>query len=186
MKLPNKLTRTAPERIWLQCSDDPHDVRSSFADCEAGEITWSRESVLAAEVEYVRADTVEDLAMLGPTLKVRGKPAMTELAETDENQRPGFPLHRLVGLDAVWPAPKGNRHKLVPGPWMPGEDKPKRPGRYLRYFDDLDDCAISIFTGMHWTKDGFWRSDIQDAPWRGAVKPNAQVKRMASEAGQSD
>ena len=57
-RLPNKLTRTAPRRIWLQCSDESDGVRNSFGDYDAGEVTWCADSVLAAEVEYVRADLV--------------------------------------------------------------------------------------------------------------------------------
>lgn len=113
---------------------------------------------------------------------------------TDE--RPVFPVERLVGPDAVWPVPYTRSQKtMLPGPWMPGTEKPARDGRYLRYFDDCDDCAFSEFHGGKWTKDGFWESDIQDAPWRGGVKPgsdwagqrpNAQVEPLkvpATEAG---
>ena len=57
-RLANKLTRTAPRRIWLQCSDEPDGVRNSFGDHDTGEVTWCADSVLAAEVEYVRADLV--------------------------------------------------------------------------------------------------------------------------------
>ena len=60
-RMTNKLTRTAPPRIWLQCSDDPGDVRSNFCDCDAGDVTWCKDSVLAAEVEYVRADLVREI-----------------------------------------------------------------------------------------------------------------------------
>ncbi len=56
--MPNKVTRTAPVRIWLQVSDDPRDCRKSFPPASDPNITWCHESVLTCEVEYVRADLV--------------------------------------------------------------------------------------------------------------------------------
>ncbi len=85
---------------------------------------------------------------------------------------PVFPVQLLIPADSVWPVPyQVNRKTLVPGPWMPGDEKPVREGRYLRYFDDCNDCAFSEWRGGTWTRDGFWPSDVQDAPWRGGVKP---------------
>ena len=49
--------------------------------------------------------------------------------------------------------------------WQPGTSKPAIEGRYLREFDEGE--AISWFTDGKWTRDGFFDSDIQDAPWRG-------------------
>jgi hypothetical protein len=49
----NKLTKTAPERIYLQVSDDHDHYNTEFVDAE---VTWCRDSVMACEVEYVRAD----------------------------------------------------------------------------------------------------------------------------------
>jgi hypothetical protein len=49
----NKLTKTAPERIYLQVSDDPDHYNTEFVD---DDVTWCRDSVMACEVEYVRAD----------------------------------------------------------------------------------------------------------------------------------
>lgn len=60
---------------------------------------------------------------------------------------------------------------MEPGPWMPGAVKPARDGKYLRYFDDVDDCAFSWFSEGEWTRDGFFASDVQDAPWRGGIRP---------------
>ena len=50
----NKVTKTAPERIWLQVSDDAAHCREPFPGND--EATWCSQSVLACEVEYVRAD----------------------------------------------------------------------------------------------------------------------------------
>jgi len=97
--------------------------------------------------------------------------------ESAQHERPGFPVERIVGPELVWPVPKARKPKnLQPGPWMPGTDKPVRDGKYLRFFDDVDDCAFSWFGGGKWLRDGFWESDVQDAPWRGGVRPNAGAK----------
>ncbi len=55
----NKLTRTAPKRIWLQTdASDPSHVHDPFPPVPDGDITWCHESAGGAEVEYVRADLV--------------------------------------------------------------------------------------------------------------------------------
>lgn len=53
--MPNKVTKTAPERIWVQVSDDTHDCRKPFPEPNE-DMTWCVDSVMACEVEYVRAD----------------------------------------------------------------------------------------------------------------------------------
>lgn len=53
----NKVTRTAPKRIWLQVSDDARDACNEFPE-PSMELTWCADSVIACEVEYVRADLV--------------------------------------------------------------------------------------------------------------------------------
>lgn len=52
--MPNKVTKTAPERIWLQVSDEATACREPFPGND--EATWCSQSVTACEVEYVRAD----------------------------------------------------------------------------------------------------------------------------------
>ena len=73
----------------------------------------------------------------------------------------------------VFPVPESSEAQaasgLEPGPSMPGSAKPVHEGRYLRYFDDVDDWAWSEWKGREWTRDGFFASDVQDAPWRGGV-----------------
>lgn len=49
-----ELDRTAPERIFLQISDDDDDRDEPFPYND--EVTWCADSVVATEVEYVRAD----------------------------------------------------------------------------------------------------------------------------------
>lgn len=49
--------------------------------------------------------------------------------------------------------------------WQPGGQKPATEGPYLREFDEGE--AISIWSESKWLRDGFFPSDIQDAPWRG-------------------
>jgi len=80
----------------------------------------------------------------------------------------------VVGPADVYPVPKTARaqKRYEPGPEMDGSLQPARDGRYLRYFEDVDDWAWSEFSGGQWLRDGFWPSDVQDAPWRGALRPN--------------
>lgn len=52
----DEVTRTAPERIWLQVSDDEAHKDEPFPDASTEEITWCTASVTECEVEYVRAD----------------------------------------------------------------------------------------------------------------------------------
>lgn len=52
-----KVVATAPERIWLQVSDDAAARDEPFpASVHGDEVTWCQHSVLDCEVEYVRAD----------------------------------------------------------------------------------------------------------------------------------
>lgn len=53
--MPNKVTKTAPEKIWIQVSDEASDCREQFPQ-PSEDMTWCWDSVLACEVEYVRAD----------------------------------------------------------------------------------------------------------------------------------
>jgi hypothetical protein len=81
---------------------------------------------------------------------------------------------KSVSPEDVFPVPltKAAQRKsgLQAGPTMPGKMKPARDGRYLRYFEDVGDWAFSEFSEGIWTRDGFFASDVQDAPWRGGVK----------------
>ena len=54
MPKPNLVTLTAPEKIWLQVSDEKSDRNLTFYPCE--DVSWATRPVLACEVEYVRAD----------------------------------------------------------------------------------------------------------------------------------
>lgn len=47
------VVRTAPERIWLQVSDDRDHFNEPFP---GEEVTWCADSILQCEVEYVRSD----------------------------------------------------------------------------------------------------------------------------------
>jgi hypothetical protein len=60
-----KAVLTAPERIWLQISEDEDHYNESFPHHVGEEITWCQDSVLACEVEYVRADLACRSKMLG-------------------------------------------------------------------------------------------------------------------------
>lgn len=52
----DEVTRTAPERIWLQISDDADHCAEPFPTGPKAEVTWCEDSVLACQVAYVRAD----------------------------------------------------------------------------------------------------------------------------------
>ncbi|NII73954.1 hypothetical protein FHW84_002527 [Dyella sp. SG562] len=55
-----KVVLTAPERIYLQVSDQEWDSDKPFpGDCDG--VSWWKESVLDVEVQYVRADLFEAL-----------------------------------------------------------------------------------------------------------------------------
>ena len=51
----DEVTRTAPERIWLQVSDDAADRDAPFPVPD-GDLTWCVDSVVDCEVSYIRAD----------------------------------------------------------------------------------------------------------------------------------
>lgn len=53
--------------------------------------------------------------------------------------------------------------------WQSGQDKPSEDGLYLRDFDEGE--ALSEFCEGWWLFDGFFPSDIQDAPWCGLRQP---------------
>lgn len=52
----NEVTRTAPERIWIQVSDDAFCCGEAFPQILDESITWCVDSVVDCEVAYVRAD----------------------------------------------------------------------------------------------------------------------------------
>lgn len=51
--------------------------------------------------------------------------------------------------------------------WQAGDAKPAYEGPYLRDFNEGE--ATSIWGDGKWRRDGFFASDIQDAPWRGIL-----------------
>lgn len=57
---PPFVVQTAPERVWIQISDDEHDGTKCFPDDHA-EITWCQDSVMDVEVKHLRADLVAEL-----------------------------------------------------------------------------------------------------------------------------
>ena len=54
----SKLTDTAPQRIFLQVSDEEGDEDCVFSDLQrdGAEVTWCDASMVCCEVKYVRAD----------------------------------------------------------------------------------------------------------------------------------
>ncbi len=55
----NKLTETAPKRIWLQISEYDDAIDSDFAVVDTQFTTWCQDSVGGSEVAYVRADLLD-------------------------------------------------------------------------------------------------------------------------------
>ena len=68
----NKVTRTAPERIWLQVSDEREDCNEPFPQIIDTDITWHYYSVMECEVEYIRADLVRSARGTRPTQPPKG------------------------------------------------------------------------------------------------------------------
>ena len=96
------------------------------------------------------------------------------LAVLEESRDELGDLASGVGPADVFPVPKRGKRGLKPGPWMPGAEKPVRDGMYLRRWEWSDDEAYSFYRGGVWYASAFWdsRSDHQDIPWRGGVRPN--------------
>ncbi len=81
----DRLTLTAPPVIYLQVSDDKDDRNIEFpADAFTYEVTWCRDSVLEAEVKYVRADLAAATSMAVATPSI-GKWMDAERGEIDVN-----------------------------------------------------------------------------------------------------
>ncbi len=53
------VSATAPERIWLQVSDESIDCELEFP-VRHDDITWCQDSTLECEVEYIRADLAQE------------------------------------------------------------------------------------------------------------------------------
>lgn len=51
-----KVVSTAPKRIWLQVSDEDAHFNEPFPEAANGDVSWCVDSVMACEVEYIRAD----------------------------------------------------------------------------------------------------------------------------------
>ncbi len=54
----SKLQETGPEVIYLQVSDEKSDNDQEWPEGAEDFVTWAQESVLSAEVKYIRADLV--------------------------------------------------------------------------------------------------------------------------------
>jgi hypothetical protein len=65
----NKVTKTAPKKIFLQVSDDADDCGLEFP-VPTADLTWCEDSVLACEVEYIRADLASHALEKEPSVPV--------------------------------------------------------------------------------------------------------------------
>ena len=62
----NRLTKTAPETIYLCISDEEIDTEFPFPrDCE---VTWSEDKEMITTVKYIRADLADKLRGAGDDL----------------------------------------------------------------------------------------------------------------------
>ncbi len=58
----DKLTETAPKRIWLQVDTDAiADIRDEPFPADFDGVTWHDEQIGGLEVEYIRADLVNGI-----------------------------------------------------------------------------------------------------------------------------
>lgn len=55
----DKVTETAPERIWLEVDDDEDKSGEPFPADPSEDVTWSCSAFSVTTVEYVRADLVK-------------------------------------------------------------------------------------------------------------------------------
>lgn len=96
------------------------------------------------------------------------------------------PGNCTVPPSEVHPVPDSGTNGCEPGPWMPGEWRPAREGKYLRYWPGSDDLAFSFWRGGLWHAGPFFdsKSDHQDLAWRGGVKkrPNARANARPTAA----
>lgn len=127
--------------------------------------------------------TTEDAQMvpapLGPVERGVRAPHTKRADASEELPTPGS--CNVPPLE-VWPVPDSGTNGLEPGPWMPGEWRPAREGKYLRYWPGSDDLAFSFWRGGLWHAGPFFdsKSDDQELAWRGGVKkrPNARVQPL--------
>jgi len=75
----------------------------------------------------------------------------------------------------IRPLPNRTIRSTGLSPWQDGSTKPTKDGEYLRQFDEGD--AISTFSGGKWRRDGFFESDVQNAPWRGLAANSSPAGR---------
>lgn len=76
----DKLTETAPERVWLQVDiGASNDYRGEPFPADIDGVTWHNEELGGLEVEYVRADLVRAAMPVNATDE--GDPELQRLAE---------------------------------------------------------------------------------------------------------
>lgn len=88
--------QTAPERIWLQVSDDDADADLPFD--HPADVTWSRDQAINVTVPYVRADLAHDPA---PALAAAGGTA-PEMADVPRRQPSDDAAERYCDGHCTW------------------------------------------------------------------------------------
>lgn len=108
---------TAPREIWLQISDDAGDSAEEFP--KGTEITWCKDSVLACEVRYVRADLATPPAQPAPIDGFGGN------LDSAFDSGPAVPVDMVLHCPAC-----GLQHIDAPDPWVAkyGEELCKAKG----------------------------------------------------------
>jgi hypothetical protein len=120
--------------------------------------------------DHTATDAPQATPAVGARLEPGVRPLSPQRADAPE-ELPTPGSCNVPPMD-VWPVPEdGQRHKLEAGPWMPGEWRPAREGKYLRYWPGSDDLAFSFWRSGLWHAGPFFdsKSDAQDLPWRGGV-----------------
>ena len=103
----SKLTDTAPQRIFLQVSDEEGDEDCVFSDLQrdGAEVTWCDASMVCCEVKYVRADL--DAALRAEVAQLRAvvaaADAMRAVSDPAYKQcaEPSCNCHAMSAYDAA-------------------------------------------------------------------------------------
>ena len=103
----SKLTDTAPQRIFLQVSDEEGDEDCVFSDLQrdGAEVTWCDASMVCCEVKYVRADL--DAALRAEVAQLRAVVAAADKWQRESVGPKGLSdkeskLIRAIGEYAAW------------------------------------------------------------------------------------
>jgi hypothetical protein len=171
-----ELQRTAPERIWLQISDDADHKDEPFPYGE--EVTWCQDSVTSCQVEYVRADLARAAISACPVpadLKAAVSKIEDEVARGSMTAPMVFTKMRyLLALAAAptAPAPAQPAEPAATG-WPPGmlQDDSKQLSKWLASKPDAPLHAREAAAAIAQPAEprGFDLASICDAVFKAAI-----------------